>query len=302
MSAESLPGKAREESNLRRFLADYCASPLAVLGAVLLAAIILAALLAPWITPQNPFDLMQIDLFDGRLAPGTPASDGRFTYWLGTDDQGRDILSAIIHGLRISLGVGVVSAVVAGLIGTFLGLAAAYFGGRLDSFIMRIVDLQLSFPAVLVALMILTVLGKSVLNVILALVLVEWAFYARTARGSAVAEREKDYVQAAHGLALSNLRILLRHMLPNILSPLIVVMTIQVARAITLEATLSFLGLGVPLTQPSLGLLIANGYRYVMAGDYWITFYPGLALLLTIVAINLVGDQLRDVLNPRLQK
>jgi peptide/nickel transport system permease protein len=224
------------------------------------------------------------------------------TYWLGTDDQGRDMLSGIMYGLRISLFVGAGSAVIAGIIGSALGLIAAYSGGRLESLIMRLVDLQLSFPSILVALMILAFLGKGIGNVMLALVLVEWAYYARTARGSALAERRREYIEAAEALALSRTRVVFRHLLPNCMPPLIVVGTFQIARAIALEATLSFLGLGVPVTEPSLGLLIANGYQYMLSGKYWISFYPGIALLITIVSINLVGDQLRDVLNPRLRR
>ena len=236
-----------------------------------------------------------------RLPPGARMGAG-FTAWLGTDDQGRDMLSGILYGLRISLLVGVGSAIVAGIIGTVLGLFAAYRGGRAESLIMRLVDLQLSFPSILVALMILAFLGKGVMNVVLALVLVEWAYYARTARGTALAERRREYIEAAECLALSKWRVLFGHLLPNCLPPLIVICTMQVARAIALEATLSFLGLGVPVTEPSLGLLIANGYQYMLSGKYWISVYPGVALLITIVAINLVGDQLRDVLNPRMRR
>ncbi|MCK8785434.1 ABC transporter permease [Roseomonas sp. NAR14] len=291
---------APDETPLRRFLADYAASPLALLGLLLLLLIAAAAILAPWIAPQDPYDLAQLDILDGKLPPGSPAGAG-FTYWLGTDDQGRDMLSGILYGLRTSLGVGAGSAVLAGIVGGALGLLAGYAGGRTDGAIMRVVDLQLSFPAILAALMILAWLGKGVANVVLALVLVEWAYYARTVRGSALAERQRDYVEAARGLALPAWRVLFRHLAPNCAPTFIIVLTMQMARAVALEATLSFLGLGVPITEPSLGLLIANGSEYMLAGQYWISFYPGLALLLTIVAVNLVGDHLRDVLNPKLQ-
>jgi peptide/nickel transport system permease protein len=207
-----------------------------------------------------------------------------------------------MYGLRISLFVGVGSALIAGIVGSVLGLTAAYVGGRTETIIMRLVDLQLSFPSILVALMILAFLGKGIGNVMLALILVEWAYYARTARGSALAERRREYIEAAECLALSKTRVVFRHLLPNCMPPLIVVGTFQMARAIALEATLSFLGLGVPVTEPSLGLLIANGYQYMLSGKYWISFYPGVALLITIVSINLVGDQLRDVLNPKLRR
>jgi peptide/nickel transport system permease protein len=262
--------------------------------------LVLLAIFAPWIAPQNPYDLTQLDIMDGRLSPGSASMTG-MTYWLGTDDQGRDMLSGILYGLRISLSVGVTSAIVAALVGAALGLIAAYAGGRTETMIMRIVDLQLSFPSILVALMILAVLGKGVTNVVLALIIVEWATYARTARSTALVERRKEYVEAAECLAIPRRRILFKHLLPNCLAPLIVILTIQVARAIAFEATLSFLGLGVPVTEPSLGLLIANGYQYMLSGKFWISFYPGMALLVTIIAINLVGDRLRDVLNPRSQ-
>lgn len=291
----------REETPFRRFITDFAASKLALAGLAAAIIIALAAIFASAIAPQNPYDLGQLDIMDGRLPPGSSASGG-YTYWLGTDDQGRDMLSGILYGLRISLGVGIGSAIVACIVGATLGLTAAYAGRRTDAAIMRLVDLQLSFPAILVALMILAVLGKGVMNVVFALVIVEWAYYARTVRASAMIERQREYIEAAECLALPRHRILFRHLLPNCLPPLIVIATQQVARAITLEATLSFLGLGVPVTEPSLGLLIANGYQYMLSGKYWISFYPGIALLVTIVAINLVGDQVRDVLNPRLQR
>lgn len=285
---------------LQRFSQAFCASRTATAGLVLLSCIILLAVFAPFLAPQNPYDLMQLDILDGRLPPGSVSATG-MTYWLGTDDQGRDMLSGILYGLRISLGVGVCSAVAAAAIGASLGLVAAYAGGRLEAGLMRLVDLQLSFPTILIALMILAFLGKGVVNVIFALILVEWASYARTARASALVEARKEYVEAATAMGAGPLRILFRHLLPNCLPPLMVIMTVQVARAIALEATLSFLGLGVPITEPSLGLLIANGYQYMLSGKFWISFYPGLALLVTVVAINLVGDHLRDVLNPRRQ-
>ncbi len=290
-----------EQSPLARIAGDFAASPVAVVALAVILMIVALALIASHIAPQNPYDLAQLDIMDGRLPPGSVSAEG-LKFWLGTDDQGRDMLSGILYGLRISLAVGVGSALVAGLIGSSLGLIAAYAGGRVEAAIMRLVDLQLSFPTILVALMILAFLGKGVGNVMLALVIVEWASYARTARGAALAERARDYIVAAQALALPQWRVVFRHLLPNCLPPLIVIGTIQVARAIALEATLSFLGLGVPITEPSLGLLIANGYQYMLSGKYWISFYPGIALLVTIMAINLVGDQLRDVLNPRLQR
>jgi len=291
---------AGEETPFRRILSDFVANPTAVFGLVLLAAILAVAIAAPLISPQNPYDLAQLDVVDGRLPPGAKTDGG--TFWLGTDDQGRDMLSAIFYGLRISLTVGVASTVAALVLGLALGLAAAYFGGRTETVIMRIADIQLSFPAILIALILLAVLGQGMLKIIAALVTVQWAYYARTVRSAALVEKRKEYIEAARCLALSPSRIVFRHLLPNCLPPLIVVATVQVAAAIALEATLSFLGLGLPITEPSLGLLIANGYQYLLSGKYWISFFPGVALLLTIVSINLVADQLRDVLNPRLQR
>ncbi|WP_316149369.1 ABC transporter permease [Cupriavidus sp. BIC8F] len=292
----------RREAPWRRVAADFLASRTAVFGLVVLVLLVLTALLAPWLTPQNPYDLLQLDVLDARLSPGTANGAGTYSYWLGTDGQGRDILSGIIYGLRISLLVGVGSAALAGVLGTLLGLLAAYAGGRVDSLIMRTVDLLLSFPSILVAMMILAFLGKGVGNVVLTLVILEWAYYARTARAQALVESRREYVEAARGQGIAHWRIVVGHILPNCMPPLIVIGSLQVARAITLEATLSFLGLGVPVTEPSLGLLIANGYQFMLSDEYWISFFPGIALLLTVVAINLVGDRLRDVLNPRLQK
>ena len=285
----------------RRFVAEFFGSRLAVAGLVLLVAVIAIALFAPLVAPQNPYDLGKLDLLDARMPPGSTSAAGS-TYYLGTDGQGRDMLSAIMYGLRVSLYVGVASGVIALTIGALLGVVAAYVGGRFEQFLMRIADIQLGFPAILVALILLAVLGKGVDKIIIALVTVQWAYYARTARSAALVERNKEYIEAARGLGLSAARIVFRHLLPNAMPPLIVVGTVQIAHAIALEATLSFLGLGLPTTEPSLGLLIANGYEFLMSGKYWISVYPGIALLVTILSINLVGDQLRDVLNPRLSR
>lgn len=290
------------QSPWRRVAVEYMNSPMAVAGLVVLVAIVLVAILAPWIVVQNPYDLMQLNVLDARLAPGSTNMDSGYTYWLGTDGQGRDLVSAIMYGLRISLWVGIGSALIAAFIGTLLGLVSAYVGGWVDVLLMRLVDLLLSFPVILMALMILAWLGKGVGNVMLTLILLEWAYYARTARGQALTESRREYVDAARGQGIGPWRIVTGHILPNCLPPLIVIGALQIARAITLEATLSFLGLGVPVTEPSLGLLIANGFQYMLSNEYWISLFPGLALLITIVAINLVGDRLRDVLNPRLQR
>ena len=299
-SAGEPPARAAQ-SPLARIAGDFVANPVAVFGLALLCLIVAAAIFAPLISPQNPYDLAQLDVMDSKLPPGAKAGGGG-TFWLGTDDQGRDMLSAIFYGLRISLAVGATSTVLALLLGLTMGLTAAYFGGRVETLIMRVVDIQLSFPAILIALILIAVLGQGTGKVIAALVTIQWAYYARTVRGAALVEKRKEYMEAARCLALSPARIVFRHLLPNCLPPLIVVATVQVAAAIALEATLSFLGLGLPITEPSLGLLIANGYQYLLSGKYWISFFPGVALLATIVSINLVADQLRDVLNPRLSR
>ncbi|MQB45851.1 ABC transporter permease [Rhizobium sp. ICMP 5592] len=270
----------------------------ALVGLIIVVLFVAAAVLGPVIAPQNPYDLSQLDIMDGRLPPGSQSASG-LIYLLGTDDQGRDLASAILYGLRTSILVGVTSAAVALAIGASIGLMSAYVGGRLDAFIMRVVDIQLSFPAILIALIFLAILGQGVDKIILALIVTQWAYYARTTRGSALVERKRAYVDAARSMALPGRRILFRHILPNCLPPLIIVATMRVAYAIMLEATLSFLGIGLPVTQPSLGLLISNGFEYLLSGDYWISFFPGLALLMLIVAINLIGDALRDILNPR---
>jgi peptide/nickel transport system permease protein len=297
----AVPLQPKAESPFGRFARTYVESKLSVAAFVLLVLIVGAAIGAPWIAPQNPYDLGQVSVLDSRLPPGTVSMDG-YTFWLGTDGAGRDLWSAILYGLRISLTVGVLSGLFAILIGMTVGLFAAYIGGRTENLLMRIVDLQLSIPAVLIALILLAVLGKGLDKIVIALVVAQWAYYARTVRSSALVERRKEYVEAAVCLGLSQGRIIFRHVLPNCLAPLIVVGTVQTASAIALEATLSFLGVGLPPTEPSLGLLISNGFNYMLSGRYWIAFFPGIALLLTIVAINLVGDRLRDVLNPRLER
>ncbi|AMP17009.1 N-terminal TM domain of oligopeptide transport permease C family protein [Collimonas pratensis] len=289
------------ETPWRRFVRNYFSSKIATVGFVLLVLILLAAIFAPAISPQNPYDLAKLDVMDSRLEPGKASVDGSMTYLLGTDDQGRDMLSAILYGIRISVMVGVVSTLIALSLGLTLGLLAGYAGGRTEAFIMRVADIQLSFPPILIALILLALTGRGVDKIIIALVAVQWAYYARTTRSAALVERKKEYIEAATALGLAPLRIMFRHLLPNCLPPLIVIAALQVASAISLEATLSFLGLGLPITEPSLGLLIANGFQYLLSGKYWISVFPGIALLLTVVTINLVADQLRDVLNPRLQ-
>jgi peptide/nickel transport system permease protein len=288
-------------SPLARFWSEFCESRVAVAALGVVIAIVFLALLAPLIAPQNPYDLAKLVLGDARRPPGYVGSGG-FTHWLGTDAQGRDLWSAIIYGLRISIQVGLVAGTIAFVLGATLGGVAAFVGGRLEALIMRIVDLQLSFPAILLALVLTAIMGQGKWQLIAALVTAQYAYFARTAHSAASAERAKDYVAAALSTPLSPVRVIFRHILPNSLPPLIVVATIQVANSISLEATLSFLGLGLPVTEPSLGMLIANGFQYMLSGRYWISIYPGIALIALIVAINLVGDQVRDQLNPRLQR
>lgn len=294
-------GTEAVQTPYQRFRESFLASHVATIALVVLCGLIFVAVFAGFISPSNPYDLAQVSILDSKLPPGSKNFEGR-TFWLGTDGAGRDLLSAMIYGLRISLGVGVMSGVVAMIIGAAFGLIAAYFGGATENVIMRIVDIQLSFPAILVALILLAILGKGVDKIIIALIIVQWAYYARTVRGSALVERNKEYIEAATCLAIGHRRILFRHLLPNCMPPLIVVGTLQTASAISLEATLSFLGVGLPVSEPSLGLLISNGFDYMLSGKYWISFFPGVALLITIIAINLVGDRLRDVLNPRLER
>jgi peptide/nickel transport system permease protein len=293
--AASLP----RENLFRKQFARLLEGPGAAAGLVILTIMVLCSLLAPWIAPQNPYDLNQISVLDNILPPGSTLTSGA-TAWLGTDSQGRDMLSAILYGMRISLSVGVISVLIASVVGATIGVAAAFAGRRADTIVMRIVDLQLSFPSILIALVLLSAFGRGIDKVIIALVAVQWAYYARTVRGSALVEINKDYVAAANCLQLPKWRILFRHLLPNCIPPLIVIGTIHIAGAIMLESTLSFLGVGVPVTQPSLGMLISTGYDYLMSGRYWICVFPGLALAIIIVSINLIGDRLRVVLNPRL--
>ena len=286
---------------MAQFWREYRENWIATLALAVVILIVAAALAAPLITPQDPYDLANLNLRDARRPPGVVGSGG-YVHWLGTDAQGRDLFSAILYGLRISLQMGIAAGAVAFGIGTALGIMAANIGGKIEQGIMRLVDLQLSFPAILLALVLVAVLGQGRVPLIIALVTAQYAYFARTAYGAATAERQKDYIEAARATPLPGRSIVLRHLLPNCMPPLIVVGTVQIANAISLEATLSFLGLGLPPTEPSLGMLIANGFQYMMSGRTWISVYPGIALILLIVAINIVGDQLRDQFNPRLRR
>ena len=297
----AVPGARDRASPLRLFWFEFRQNRVALVSLAIVALIAAAALLAPLLVPQDPYDLASLVLGDARRPPGHVGLSGN-VYHLGTDAQGRDLLSAIVYGLRISIQVGVVAGAVAFVLGVTMGASAAFLGGRTEALIMRIIDLQLSFPAILLALMISAVLGKGMWQLVAALVAAQYAYFARTAHGAASVERGKDYVEAALSTPLSARRVIFRHILPNCMPPLIVVATVQVANSIALEATLSFLGLGLPPTEPSLGSLISNGFEYLLSGRYWISIYPGIALITLIVAINLVGDQVRDQINPRLRR
>jgi peptide/nickel transport system permease protein len=299
---------------LGRFLAgdlwhSFTHSPVAMAAALIAALCVFCAVFADVVAPHNPFDLATLELGDARLPPAWE-EDGRWTYLLGTDDQGRDILSALMYGARISLLVGVASVLLSMLIGVTLGLLSGYAGGKTDAFIMRVCDVMLSFPSILIALLIDGV-GRAMFPnahaslaftvLILAIALTGWVQYARTVRGSTLVERNKEYVQAARIIGVPPARIMLRHVLPNVMGPVLVLSTIQVASAIITEATLSFLGVGVPPTSPSLGTLIRVGNDFLFSGEWWITIFPGAMLVLIALSVNLLGDWLRDALNPRLQ-
>jgi peptide/nickel transport system permease protein len=283
--------------------------PLAAVAAVVLAAIALAALAAPLIAPQDPFDLASFDLLDAELPPvWLKGGDPRFL--LGTDSQGRDLFSAILYGSRISLTVGVLAVMIQAAIGIPLGLIAGYAGGRADSLIARLADIQLSLSSLMLAIIALALvraglggetLGRFAVPLLVVVIgLAEWPYFARTARAATQVEAAKDHVRAARALGASGTRIVSSHILPNILSPLIVVATTQIASAVMTEAALSFLGLGLPVTQPSLGTLIRSGYDLIFAGIWWVTLLPGLTLVVLLVAVNVLGDALRDALDPRL--
>src|SRR5512134_298002 len=285
-------------------------SPVTILAALLTLVCVGGALFAPWVAPHNPFDSATLNLSDG-FTPPSWTDKGSGKYLLGTDDQGRDVLSTIIYGARISLGVGLAAVLFSAALGILLGLAAGYLGGRLDAFIMRVADIQLSFPAILIALLIDGVArialprelhdALAIYVLVVAIGLSKWVDYARTVRGSTLVERNKEYVQAARVIGRHPLAIMLRHVLPNTMGPVLVIATINVATAIITEATLSFLGVGVPPTQPSLGTLIRIGNDFLISGEWWITLFPGLALVVLVLSVNLLGDWLRDALNPKLR-
>jgi peptide/nickel transport system permease protein len=288
---------------------SFRTSPVAMVAAAIALVCVVSAVFAHWIAPHNPFDLTTLELSDARLPPAWEA-EGRLKFLLGTDDQGRDILSALMYGARISLVVGVTSVLLSMVIGVGLGLLAGFRGGWIDAFLMRLCDVMLSFPPILVALLIAGV-GRALFPnahdsvafgvLIVSITLTGWVQYARTVRGSTLVERNKEYVQAARVTGVAPMRIMARHVLPNVLGPVLVLATIHVATAIITEATLSFLGVGVPPTSPSLGTLIRVGNDYLFSGEWWITLFPGLMLVLIALSVNLLGDWLRDALNPRLR-
>lgn len=284
------------------FWEEFTESPSGVFGGILTLLCGLAALLAPFISPQNPYDLTQLFLEKSHLGP-TLFKDWSYSHFmLGSDGQGRCMYSAILYGMRISLYVGLASTLLSATFGTLVGLLAGYAGGKTDAMIMRIADIQLSFPAILIALTIMAIWGQGLFKIIIAISVVNWVFYARTARGSTLSEREKDYVDAARAIGVPATVIMVKEMLPNILAPIIVIGTVRVANAIILESTLSFLGLGVPITEPSLGSLIYEGYQELFSGEWWISMFPGIGLMIIVLGVNLLGDSLRDMLNPRLKR
>jgi peptide/nickel transport system permease protein len=289
---------------------SFRSSPVAIGAAVVAFVLLFGALFAPWVAPSNPFDLATLNLVDSSKPPSWVA-DGDPRFMFGTDDQGRDVFSAILFGMRISLAIGVASVLLSIVIGVSLGLLSGYAGGRVDAFIMRVCDVMLSFPAILVALLIDGVFRAALPRdahehvafgvLVLAIALSGWVQYARTVRGSTLVEKNKEYVQAARVIGVSAPAIMFRHVLPNVLGPVLVLATVHVATAIITEATLSFLGVGVPPTTPSLGTLIRIGNEFLFSGEWWITVFPGAALVLLVLSVNLLGDWLRDALNPKLR-
>ncbi len=286
-------------------------SPVAVIASLVVVILVLAAIFAPLIAPYNPFDPATLNLMNGFTPPGTPNAFTQETFLLGTDDQGRDVFSTILYGLRISLFVGASAVLLALIIGVILGLVAAYFGGWIETLIMRIADVQLTFPAILVAMLIFGIAKgitppeyrdeMAIYVLIIAIALSDWVQFARVVRGAALVEKNKEYVQAARLIGRGSFPIMFRHILPNVLSPVLVIATISLALAIIAEATLSFLGVGAPPTQPSLGTLIRIGQGFLFSGEWWILFFPACTLLALALSVNLLGDWLRDALNPKLR-
>lgn len=272
----------------------------AISGSIILLLCLFIVTAGPSLVAQNPYDVMQLELLDSYLPPAW-LDGGNAKYLFGTDGQGRDVLAAVIYGTRISAAIGIAATLLSCVLGTFLGLMAGYFGGWIDALIMRIADIQLSFPSMLIALFLMSAFGTGIDKILIALTAVGWVVYARTVRGSTLGERSREYVQAAQVAGLRDRAIIWRHILPNVMTPLIVIATVQVGTFILIEASLSFLGVGVPVTQPSLGLLIKNGFDVLFSGLWWTSLFPGLMIMAMVFGINLLGDFLRDELNPRLK-
>jgi len=282
------------------FVHNFRGNISAMIGSVIILFFIFIVAFGPSLVRQNPYDIASLQLIDAYKPP-VWLPDGDPNYILGTDGQGRDLLASIVYGTRISLFIGLVAMICSSLIGAALGLIAGYYGGRLDGVIMRIADVQLSFPSILIALFLMSAFGTGIDKILISLTCVGWVIYARTVRGSTLSEKQKEYVQAAKAAGLPNRLIIVRHILPNVLTPLIVVATIQIGTFILIEASLSFLGVGVPITKPSLGLLVKNGFDVLLSGLWWTSVFPGAVIMLIVFGINLLGDFLRDELNPRLK-
>ena len=282
------------------FFYNFRRSPAAVAGALIVVLVLLVALIGPYFTVQDPYNMAELQLADAYKPPfWMEGGDPKFL--LGTDQQGRDMVSAIVYGSQVSLVIGLLGTLMASAIGIVLGLVSGYFGGKVDALIMRIADVQLSFPSMLIALFLMSILGRSVANILLSLMLVGWVRYARTVRGETLSVKRNEYIEAAHVIGLPNWRILFRHVLPNVFASVVVLSTMQVGGFILTEATLSFLGLGVPISRPSLGMLCNNGFTVLYSGLWWVSILPGLYIMIIVFGINLLGDFLRDEMNPQLK-
>ncbi len=282
------------------FFYNFRRSPAAVAGALIVVLVLLVALIGPYFTVQDPYNMAELQLSDAYKPPfWMEGGDPKFL--LGTDQQGRDMVSAIVYGSQVSLVIGLLGTLMASAIGIVLGLVSGYFGGKVDALIMRIADVQLSFPSMLIALFLMSILGRSVANILLSLMLVGWVRYARTVRGETLSVKRNEYIEAAHVIGLPNWRILFRHVLPNVFASIVVLSTMQVGGFILTEATLSFLGLGVPISRPSLGMLCNNGFTVLYSGLWWVSILPGLYIMIIVFGINLLGDFLRDEMNPNLK-
>lgn len=282
------------------FFHNYKNSALAIIGSVIIISVVLIAIFGPLFTIQDPYNMSEIELNNAYKSPAW-IEDGESTFILGTDQQGRDMFSAIVYGSRVSLIIGIVSTLLSSVLGIALGITSGYFGGKVDSIIMRIADVMLSFPTMLIALFVMSVLGRGVVNILISLTIVGWVKFARTVRGEVLSVKKQEYIEATKVIGLPNLKIILKHVFPNVLTSIIVLVTMQVGSNILTEATLSFLGLGVPVTRPSLGMLCSNGFDVLYSGMWWVTIFPGLYIMLIVFGINLLGDFLRDELNPKLK-